>query len=116
MKIEFAKITSNDMKFCLEKDAVKFEGHLRRVNQALVECKSKISGEISCLCSRCGEEMSEFMDSELNLILSDGYYKNSANTLDAIEFFGGEIDLDEIMNSEIESFKSDYFYCKNCKI
>lgn len=56
------------------------------------------------------------MDNDLNLILSDGYYKDKPGELcDVIEFFEGEIDLDEIIQSEIESFKSDYFYCENCR-
>ena len=36
-------------------------------------------------------------------------------TLDnVIEFFDGKIDFDEVIQSEVESFKSGYFYCDEC--
>lgn len=115
MKIPFSKISQNEFKFCINENGVKFEGYLKRIKPTLVECKANLKAQISCLCSRCGAEMSEFMDSELDLILSQGCYENSGKLEDVIEFFGLEVDLGEIIQSEIESFKSDYFYCKNCK-
>ncbi|MCD8214026.1 MAG: hypothetical protein LUC34_08310 [Campylobacter sp.] len=56
------------------------------------------------------------MNQEIKLFLSDGVYIDVENELsDTIEFFDGNIDLQEVFKSEIESFKSDYFYCENCK-
>ena len=34
---------------------------------------------------------------------------------DTVEFFDGNIDLKEVFESELEAFKSDYFYCEKCK-
>ena len=61
---------------------------------------------------------SEFLlyDEDVNLILSDGIYKDEEENLDdAVEFFDGFINLEEVLTSEIEAFKSDYFYCEKCK-
>ena len=33
-----------------------------------------------------------------------------------LNFFDGNIDLKEVFESELEAFKSDYFYCENVKI
>ncbi len=35
--------------------------------------------------------------------------------LRSMEFFDGNIDLKEVLESELEAFKSDYFYCEKCK-
>ena len=42
--------------------------------------------------------------------------KTEKNELsDTVEFFDGNIDLKEVFESELEAFKSDYFYCEKCK-
>ena len=47
-----------------------------------------------------------------NVVMSN--LENQAN-LDIMEFFNGQIDLDEILQSELEAYKSDYLYCMACK-
>ena len=50
------------------------------------------------------------------MLLSEGVFNDERHeSLDVMEFFGTEVDLDEILRSETEAFKSDYFYCENCK-
>ena len=96
------------MPFELNSDGVNFNGELKRVTQNLVSCKGKIVGEIAHNCDRCGED--------INLILSDGIYKDKEENLDdVVEFFDGFVNLEEVLTSEIEAFKSDYFYCDKCK-
>ncbi|WP_298086650.1 hypothetical protein [uncultured Campylobacter sp.] len=52
----------------------------------------------------------------VNLLLSEGVFNDERHeSLDVMEFFGAEVDLDEILRSETEAFKSDYFYCEECK-
>lgn len=56
------------------------------------------------------------INQDVDLLLSDGIYKDADNEFsDVIEFFDGEMDLDEVFVSEVEAYKSDYFYCENCK-
>jgi hypothetical protein len=55
------------------------------------------------------------LDEKLELTLSDGIYDEDDNLLDVIEFFEGYIDIDEIIESEVASIKSDFHYCKDCK-
>ena len=44
-------------------------------------------------------------------------YKDKDDELsNTIEFYNGQIDTDEILISELEAYKSDYFYCDKCKI
>ncbi len=123
MKISFAKIANNQIPFELNSDGLNFNGGLKRISQNLVSCKGKIVGEIAHNCDRCGEDINLKLDEDVNLILSDGIYKdneenlddNEENLDDAVEFFDGFINLDEVLTSEIEAFKSDYFYCEKCK-
>ena len=104
------------MPFELNLDGLIFNGELGKTNQNLVSCKGKIVGEITHNCDRCGEDMNLKLDEDVNLILSDGIYKDEEENLDdAVEFFDGFINLEEVLTSEIEAFKSDYFYCEKCK-
>ncbi|WP_169973462.1 MULTISPECIES: hypothetical protein [unclassified Campylobacter] len=116
MKIAFAKIANNQIPFDIKRENLSFSGNLKRINSNLVECKALISGNMSHNCDRCGEDIILSPKENLNLLISDGIYKDSEEKLeDVIEFFDGYIDLEEILSSEIEAFKSDYFYCKNCE-
>lgn len=116
MKISFSKIANNQMPFELNSDGLIFNGELEKINQNLVSCKGRIVGEIAHNCDRCGEDINLKLDEDVNLMLSDGIYKDKEENLDdAVEFFDGFINLEEVLTSEIEAFKSDYFYCEKCK-
>jgi len=116
LKIPFAKISSQNLDFKLEKDGLKFDGILKKINLKTIECLGKISGSTPHICDRCGAEIKLEIDQNVDLILSDGVYKDPQNKLiDAMEFFDAQIDLDEVFESEMQAFKSDYFYCENCK-
>lgn len=82
----------------------------------MVKCQGTIKGEIKYICDRCGDEFMLPIDQDVELNLSDGVYKDRENELsDTVEFFDGNIDLKEVFESELEAFKSDYFYCEKCK-
>lgn len=116
MKIAFTKISSVPQDFSFEQDGVRLEGILKQKNEKEVFCKASLFGNFEHICDRCGDEMRVNIDENLWLILSDGEYKNGSQILeDVVEFYDGFIDFDELLNSEIESIKSDYFYCNNCK-
>ena len=117
MKIEFYKIKSDDFPFSLEFDSVKLDGLLKRESSSamsnLIKCKATLSGSTSHICDRCGEDLEINLNEELDLMISDGVC--DLETLDAVEFFDGKIDLKELVDSEIESVKSDYHYCERYK-
>lgn len=116
MKIAFAKIAKNQIPFEIQRDKLEFSGNLKRVDSGIVECEALIKGDLEHNCDRCGKDIVLKVNENIKLLVSEGIYKDSEENLeDVIEFFGDFIDLEEIFISEIEAYKSDYFYCENCK-
>ncbi|WXG59663.1 YceD family protein [Campylobacter concisus] len=117
MIIPFSKIANKEINFELVRNNdLVFSGILKRKDPFLVKCQGTIKGEIKYICDRCGDEFMLPIDQDVELNLSDGVYKDRENELsDTVEFFDGNIDLKEVFESELEAFKSDYFYCEKCK-
>ena len=116
MKIAFAKISATPVPFEISRDGLKLSGNLKRKDSKFIECKGKIKGKIPYICDRCGKEFNLDVNESVNLLLSEGVFNDEGHeNMDVMEFFGAEIDVDEILRSETEAFKSDYFYCENCK-
>lgn len=116
LKIGFSKITHTDYAFKLNVVEVEFSGILKRKNAKVVECRGKIKGKIPYNCDRCAKDIVLEIDESIEILISDGIFKDDSHEIiDVIECFGGEIDMNEILNSEIEAYKSDYFYCEECK-
>lgn len=113
MKIAFAKIGSEPTNIAFSLDSVSFEGFLKRKKEGQVLASGKLKGTLSHLCDSCGKDIEISIDEDLELILNDG--QSNESSLDIVEFYDGFIDLDELVNGELESIKSDYFYCKECK-
>ena len=116
MKIAFSKVTNNKIPFEIKENGIVFSGNLVSLTHNLVKCHAEINGEMTHICDRCGNDINIKINESVELILSDGIYKDSEDCLDdAIEFFDGFINLDDVLVSEIEAYKSNYFYCKNCE-
>jgi len=116
VKIAFAKISAVPVPFEISRDGLKFSGNLKRKDSKFIECKGEIKGKIPYICDRCGKEFDLDVSESVNLLLSEGVFNDEGHeNMDVMEFFGAEIDVDEILRSETEAFKSDYFYCENCK-
>lgn len=114
--INFQKISNLPTKFNIEKNGVKFSGNLVKKDINLVSCNGKMQGEIPYICDFCGNDFKLCIDEEIDLLLSNGIFKDDEMVnLDVMEFFDGQIDLDEILQSELEAYKSDYLYCMTCK-
>ncbi len=113
MKIAFLKVLNSPTKFDFEKNGLRFVGVLNKKDATSINLKAKIFGEISHFCNHCGAEILLKIDENLDLILTDGI--SNMSSLDIIEILGGNIDLSEILLSEVEAYKSDYFYCEKCK-
>ncbi|WP_297963513.1 hypothetical protein [uncultured Campylobacter sp.] len=116
MKIAFAKISAAPVPFEILRDGLKLSGNLKRKDSKFIECKGEIKGKIPYICDRCGKEFDLDVNESVNLLLSEGVFNDERHeSLDVMEFFGAEVDVDEILRSEMEAFKSDYFYCEECK-
>lgn len=116
MKIAFSEISNKTLPFEVLLDDLKFKGELKKINNKLVNCKGIILGSLNHFCDSCGDDLILNLNEDIELILSDGIYKGDSKTIeDVMEFFDGYIDIMDIMHSEVEAFKGDYFYCDKCK-
>lgn len=113
MKIAFKKITTQPKEVSLILDGVQLSGELYRLNATMLCLKGKLSGEITLVCDYSGEEFEERLDNPLVLYISDGFWDTQSqskklDSFEVIEFFDGFVDLHYILESEIESLRSDY--------
>lgn len=117
MVVSFKKVTTAPRTFNIETENLKFFGEFSYFNKNLVKLSGKIIGDIPLECSRCLEVETVNQNVDLEILLSDGLYKQEDHSpeLDIIEFENGQIDFDYILNGEIESIQSDYFLCSKCK-
>lgn len=114
MRISFSKITANGSSFETSLDKLEMRGELKKVSKNLVSCKAQLQGETEHQCDRCAESMLLNINEKLELFFHDGVYDGQDENLDIIEFFDEEIDFVEVINSEVASIKSGYFYCATC--
>lgn len=114
MKIEFKKIPQEKKEFNTSLNSVKIEGTFCRISSSLVKIEASLIGNIEIDCSRCGALDTLVVNEELKLLLSDGIYKGDDEEFLVIEIENSLIDFDEIIQSELNSIKSDYHICKNC--
>ena len=89
MKIEFRKVPQTPKELEVEYNSVKIEGTFCKISQSLVKVDAVLLGNTDIDCGRCG--IAEVIEVENNLI-----------------------DFDEIIESELNSIKSDYHICKDC--
>jgi len=114
MKIVFKKVPSSGVDFKTSFEEIKFYGTLEKKSRNLVQCTGKLEGTLTCLCDRCGENLSLHVDEKIDLLASDGLYETSDELVEVMEFFDETVDLDTILQSEVETLKSDYHYCSTC--
>jgi uncharacterized metal-binding protein YceD (DUF177 family) len=99
----------------LQKDDLFFKAHAKKESASLLLCEGKLEGKLDHYCDRCGDSLALNVDEAISVWISDQALPSSLEELtNAIEFFDGFIDFDELFTSELEAYKSDYFYCKNC--
>jgi hypothetical protein len=118
MKIEFRKVPIETTDFNIKLNSVKFLGNFSKITSKLTKINSKLSGIIKVDCCKCGDDLDTGIDEDINFLISDGIYiKNERDdkNLIVIEIENHIIDFNEILHSEIESFKSEYYLCDSCK-
>jgi uncharacterized metal-binding protein YceD (DUF177 family) len=113
MQIALSKISTTPKDFQTEFEGLSLCGSLERISKDVVALKARLKGEIELACDRCGKSFTLLQDQELDLKLSDSLIETQ-DDLDIIEFLDGIIDIEYIIQSEIESQKALYNYCKDC--
>ena len=115
MKVNLRKVTKTPLDFEVKSDEITFKGFLQYDAGKLILLKAKLSGLINLDCSSCANEFNKQIDEDVEFFISDGLYQDESNTLlDVVESFDSTIDIDELLNSEIELYKSDYNNCPEC--
>ena len=116
MKVEFRKVPNTAKEFEIISNSVKFLGTFSKISNRLVKIDSEIIGNYEVECCKCGNEISKKIDEKINFTVSDGIFSSEDEKENEIiiEIDNHIIDFEEILNSELESFKSDYYVCDNC--
>ena len=114
MKIEFRKAPQTSKELEIDYNSVKIEGTFCKISQSLVKVDAVLLGNTDIDCCRCGISEIIEVDEELHLLLSDGVYNKDESEYLVIEVENNLIDFDEIIESELNSIKSDYHICKDC--
>lgn len=114
MKIEFKKVPQTTKELEYISDSVRIEGTFCKISQSLVKIDAVLKGSTDIDCCRCGITEKIEVDEELHLLISDGIYKNDESEYLVIEVENSLIDFDEIIQSELNSIKSDYHICNDC--
>ena len=114
MKIEFRKVPQTTKELVVDYNSVKIEGTFCKISQSLVKVDAVLLGNTDIDCCRCGISEIIEVDEELHLLLSDGVYNKDESEYLVIEVENNLIDFDEIIESELNSIKSDYHICNDC--
>lgn len=113
MQIAFEKLSSTPKPFELSLLGVSLSGTLHKQHHDTVILDGTLSGALEVSCDRCGISFDIDIEQPLKLELSQ-HTRQSKDNLDIIEFLDGIIDLEYVLQSEIDSIKSTYHYCKKC--
>jgi len=117
MKIEFRKVPTQPKDFIFELNSVKFCGTLDKISSRLVNINSNIDGTVDVQCCKCGLGFDVLFNEDINFLVSDGAYTlDDERDLDKIIIESNDhfINFEEILQSELESFRSDYYVCDSC--
>lgn len=114
MKIEFRKVPQTTKELDISYNSVKIEGTFCRISSSLVKIDAVLKGNTDIDCCRCGVTDVIEVDEDLNLLLSDGIYKGNEEEYSVIEIENSLIDFDELIESELNSIRSEYYICEEC--
>jgi uncharacterized metal-binding protein YceD (DUF177 family) len=117
MKVILRKVGKTPIDFEVKSEEITFKGYLQYDSGKLILLKANLDGMTLTECNQCGEEFTLPVKEEIEFFISDGVYEGENNIeQDVVESFNSLADIDELLNSEIELIKSDYYSCENCKI
>ena len=116
MKIEFRKIPLNCSEFEIDSNSVKFSGTFSKISSKLAKIDGIIQGNLEVDCCKCGKTFEKTLDDEAIFLVSDGVYSNQdEEEYVVVEVENHLLDFHEILQSELESLKSEYHICDTCK-
>ena len=118
MKIEFRKVPLLATEFEISLNSVKFLGTFSKISSKLTKISAKLNGNCDVDCCKCGNNITVNVDETINFLVTDGIYEpnqHDDNEFVIIEVENHFVDFDEILSSEIESLKSEYYICDTCK-
>jgi len=114
VKITLRKITKTPLDFEVKSKEMIFKGYLEYHSGKLILLQAKLSGLLERSCDICAQDSKVSVDEEIEFFLSDGIYSGS-DDIDVVESLNGTVDIEELLASEIELIKSDYYSCDACK-
>jgi len=114
MKIEFKKVPQTPKELVVDFASVKIEGTFCKISPSLAKINAKLKGDTEIDCCRCGITDTISLDEDLDFLISDGIFKDNDCEDLVIEINNSIIDFDEIIQSELNSIKSDYYICESC--
>jgi len=116
MKVFLRKVTKTPLDFEIKSDKITFKGYLQYHSGKLILLKANLGGLVDVSCDICAKKFELPLNENIEFFISDGIYEDKDDsTLDIVESFDSQIDLDELLSSEVELIKSDYFCCEECK-
>lgn len=115
MNIPFRRLNTIPLQFEANRDNVHFSGEIVLKKANLAQLNGTISGSVSIPCDICAETIEKELDEEVSFYLSDGIFEGSDEEYDVVEIEKSMIDTNELLRSEIELIKSDYFCCPACE-
>ena len=116
MKVVLRKVTSTPLDFSLKSEDILFKGYLEYHKGKLILLSADMKGSLRTQCDFCGDEFCMDLSEKIEFLISDGLYEDDGSLdLDVIESFDGQVDMEELLHSEIELIKSDYHSCEACK-
>ena len=116
MKIEFRKVPVQPSEFSLNLNSVKFSGTFCKISSKLAKIEASLEGKTEVDCYRCGQSLQICLDEKIDFLVSDGIYSSQEeDEFVVIEVEDHIIDFNDILLSELESLKSEYYICDTCK-
>lgn len=113
MKIEFRKVSNSKKELFFKYNSVTIDGTFYKISPSLVKIEACLKGNTSVNCNRCNKQILLQLNEEFYFLLSDGIYKNESDE-SIIEIENGLINFEELVESELNSIKSDYYTCEEC--
>ena len=118
MKVEFRKIPLNQSEFDISSNSVKFLGTFSKISSKLAKISATLDGECDVDCCKCGSIITININEKIDFLVSDGVYtpnEHNDEKFVIIEVEDHFMDFNDILHSEIESLKSEYYICDTCK-
>jgi len=112
MNLDFRKVSNYKTNLNYEDEGICFNGEIEKISKHKVLLNGTLKAEIELFCNRCAKEFTATICEDLQLTLTD--IPTSIEDLDTIECLDKRIDIQQILMSELETFKNDYNYCEDC--